>query len=263
MVKQFISNLWLDYSVRLYPSSTNIHQIVSHYGGITNDHFALRTLSLPKINVQSISFLLQNIGYKPKASYFFRKKKLYAEHFEHNDVKCPKIFLSQLNLQDCSESLQKLCCEKFSHISFDHNNIDFLFSGKTWDISIHDYETCLKESEYAAWFLAHGFGANHFTISSNALSKIKSLSELNEILLQNNIIMNKNGGLIKGSETLGLEQSSTMADHVPVQFIDGLFYIPGGFYEFSQRYKCKENGQIFNGFIEASADKIFESTNKL
>ena len=50
MVKQFISNLWLDYSVRLCPSSSNIHRIVSDYGIITNDHFALRTLNLPKIN---------------------------------------------------------------------------------------------------------------------------------------------------------------------------------------------------------------------
>ncbi|ASK78016.1 succinyldiaminopimelate aminotransferase [Paraphotobacterium marinum] len=263
MVKQFISNLWLDYSVRLCPSSSNIHHIVGDYGSITTDHFALRTLNLPQINVQSISLLLQNIGYKSKASYIFRKKKLYAEHFEHIDKKLPKIFLSQLNLQDCSKSLQKFCLDKFTKMSFDHTNIDFLFSGKTWDISINDYEKFLKESEYAAWFLAHGFGANHFTISVNALNKIKSLSELNEILIQNKIIMNKNGGLIKGSEALGLEQSSTLADHVQVQFSDGFFYIPGGFYEFSQRYKSIDSGRIFNGFIEASADKIFESTNRL
>ena len=125
------------------------------------------------------------------------------------------------------------------------------------------YEKYLKESEYAAWFLAHGFGANHFTISVNALNKINSLSDLNEILVQNKLKMNNNGGLIKGSEALGLEQSSTLADHVQVQFSDGAFYIPGGFYEFSQRYKNTENGRLFNGFIEASADKIFESTNKL
>ena len=96
MVKQFISNLWLDYSVRLCPSSSNIHHIVSDYGSITNDHFALRTLNLPTINVQSISLLLQNIGYKSKASYIFRKKN-YMPNISNILIKtCLKFFLANL-----------------------------------------------------------------------------------------------------------------------------------------------------------------------
>ena len=57
-----------------------------------------------------------------------------------------------------------------------------------------------------------------------------------------------------------LEQSSTMADKVVVSFTDGDAEIPSCFYEFARRYPM-ENGKLYTGFVAASADKIFESTN--
>ncbi|MGL4896671.1 MAG: DUF1338 domain-containing protein, partial [Shewanella sp.] len=57
-----------------------------------------------------------------------------------------------------------------------------------------------------------------------------------------------------------LEQSSTMADTIAVEFSDGVLEIPSCFYEFALRYP-KANGELYTGFVAASADKIFESTN--
>ncbi|GAM56151.1 hypothetical protein JCM19231_5246 [Vibrio ishigakensis] len=57
-----------------------------------------------------------------------------------------------------------------------------------------------------------------------------------------------------------LEQSSTMADKVDVAFSDAVHSIPGGFYEFAKRYQDNQ-GELYHGFVAASADKIFESTN--
>ena len=51
-----------------------------------------------------------------------------------------------------------------------------------------------------------------------------------------------------------------MADKVPVSFVEGNEMIPGGFYEFAKRY-AMANGELYTGFVAASADKIFESTN--
>lgn len=68
------------------------------------------------------------------------------------------------------------------------------------------------------------------------------------------------GGEIKGSQQVMLEQSATVADHAAVQFTDKNMNIPSCFYEFAQRYPMK-NGTLFSGFVEASADKIFSSTN--
>ncbi|MDP5190382.1 DUF1338 family protein [Rheinheimera baltica] len=51
-----------------------------------------------------------------------------------------------------------------------------------------------------------------------------------------------------------------MADLHPVQFSDGMATIPSCFYEFATRYPMT-NGLLYTGFVAASADKIFESTN--
>ena len=51
-----------------------------------------------------------------------------------------------------------------------------------------------------------------------------------------------------------------MADKMPVAFSDRTVDIPSCFYEFAQRYPLP-NGDLYQGFVAASADKIFESTN--
>ncbi len=57
-----------------------------------------------------------------------------------------------------------------------------------------------------------------------------------------------------------LEQSSTLADEAVAEFTDGDQLIPSCFYEFALRY-AMPNGKLYTGFVAASADKIFESTN--
>ena len=58
-----------------------------------------------------------------------------------------------------------------------------------------------------------------------------------------------------------LEQSSTMAKKVPHAFADKTAQIMGCYYEFARRYPIPgKPGQLFQGFIPKSADKIFEST---
>ena len=65
---------------------------------------------------------------------------------------------------------------------------------------------------------------------------------------------------IKGSPEELLEQSSTMADRAEVAFSDQTVSIPSCFYEFALRYP-KPDGELYTGFVAASADKIFESTD--
>jgi hypothetical protein len=51
-----------------------------------------------------------------------------------------------------------------------------------------------------------------------------------------------------------------MADKGEVQFTDTSLSIPSCFYEFAQRYRLPD-GNLYQGFVAANADKIFESTN--
>ncbi|MDP7591589.1 MAG: DUF1338 domain-containing protein, partial [Litorilituus sp.] len=54
----------------------------------------------------------------------------------------------------------------------------------------------------------------------------------------------------------------TLADHAMVDFTDKVIDIPSCFYEFAKRY-TSEDGKLYTGFVAASADKIFESTNAI
>ena len=59
-----------------------------------------------------------------------------------------------------------------------------------------------------------------------------------------------------------LEQSSTIADRVPWRFADGsVREIPSCYYEFALRHPDPDTGELYQGFVAASADRIFESTD--
>ena len=108
---------------------------------------------------------------------------------------------------------------------------------------------------------ARGFRANHFTVAVNALKSLDGIEQLNVLLKDNGFALNASGGEIKGSPKVFLEQSSTMAPEVPVQFSDGSHAIASCYYEFAQRYPLPD-GNLFQGFVAKSADKIFESTDR-
>ena len=118
----------------------------------------------------------------------------------------------------------------------------------------------LEESEYAAWMYIYGFRANHFTINVNALKDFDSLQELNTYLENKGWKLNASGGKIKGTPEQLLEQSSTLADLYSINFEEGTIEIPSCYYEFALRYPLS-NGELYQGFIASSADKIFESTD--
>ncbi|MBL9015743.1 MAG: DUF1338 family protein, partial [Myxococcales bacterium] len=122
------------------------------------------------------------------------------------------------------------------------------------------YTALLAESEYAAWVAAFGFRVNHFTVDVNALTTFPDLVALNAFLVEHGFTLNESGGAIKGTRADCLEQSSTRADSIEVSFTDRSVRIPSCYYEFAKRYALP-SGELFQGFVPASADKIFESTD--
>ena len=136
-----------------------------------------------------------------------------------------------------------------------------MWSGASWKRSFKTYDALYKESEYAAWTYAYGFRANHFTVNVNQLKKFSDLPKLNNFIKSNGFQLNQSGGEIKGTPEEMLEQSSTMAKDVALEFEEGTYKIPACYYEFAKRYPMAD-GNLYQGFIAKSADKIFESTNK-
>ncbi|MGF1843594.1 DUF1338 domain-containing protein [Vibrio clamense] len=254
-------SLWKDYIQRLCPSADKVHQLLREDAELINDHIALRTFNVAPLGIETLAKPFLALGYKECGDYLFESKKLVAKHYEHDDPNQPKVFISELKVEECSEALQGIVAKLVDQVDAQQlKTQDFLYSGRQWELSFEDYQTLAKESEYASWLAAHGYGANHFTVSVNQLNDFSEVQEVNDHLSSVGFVINGSGGEVKGSPEVLLEQSSTMADRVLVQFTESEQVVPGGFYEFAKRYPMND-GQLYTGFVAASADKIFESTN--
>lgn len=262
-INTFFANLWQDY-VAITPSAQKIHALLGRADNnqsIINDHVAFRTFNLDKVNLTKLTKHFTDLGYKEKGQYDFEQKKLTAKHFEHADNTQPKVFISELLVEEFSAQVQDIIHAMLSELDEDKvSQNSFMYSGTHWQISSEEYATLLASSEYAAWMAAWGFRANHFTVSVNHLHHFNELAEVNQKLKESGFVLNTSGGEIKGGPEVYLAQSSTMADQIEVQFSDNKKRIPSCFYEFAQRYTLP-NGNLYQGFVAASADKIFESTN--
>lgn len=255
-------NLWKNY-IEVTPTATKIHKLLgsSQQNDIINDHIALRTFNLEKVCLEKLALHFKKLGYKECQEYNFEEKKIFAKHYEHEDKTQPKVFISELEVNKFSPIVQEII--KFLVSQVDETVVlsdDFLYSGRHWNIDYKTYKILLEESEYAAWLAAWGYRANHFTVSINHLENFNTIKEVNQKLKDSGFILNDSGGEVKGSKEVLLEQSSTIADKFLIKFNDWEKEIPSCFYEFALRYK-KENGELYTGFVPASADKIFESTN--
>ncbi|WP_438864368.1 DUF1338 domain-containing protein [Neptunicella sp.] len=261
-IDTLFDNLWQDY-IAITPSAQKVHQLLGQGDDIINDHIALRTFNLEKVNLDKLAAHFLALGYEEKGQYDFEQKKLKAKHFEHPDDTKPKVFISELLLEQCSAELQAIVHKMVEQVPAGATSADnFLYSGTHWQVSSEDYQALLAESEYAAWMSAWGYRANHFTVSVNYLTRYNELTEVNAALKEAGFVLNTSGGEIKGGADVCLAQSSTMADKMPVKFSDKTVEIPSCFYEFAQRYKMAD-GNYYKGFVAASADKIFESTNAM
>jgi hypothetical protein len=260
-LNQLLKTLWKDYG-QLNPSAVRVHDILTRRGEtVLNDHVALRTYDDKKIDLHQMAKVFIKHGYVAKGEYVFVEKKLFALHFEHQDLNLPKIFISHLESSKLSTSSQKIISSLVAQVPEGSNERpDFCVSGRPWKVTHKEYSQLLEESEYAAWMAAFGFRVNHFTVNVNALKGFKDLQSLNEFIKAQGYKLNASGGEIKGSKAVYLEQSSTLADKVKVKFEDGTFEIPSVYYEFALRYPLAD-GKLYQGFVEKSADKIFESTD--
>lgn len=229
---------------------------------LVNDHVAFRTFKSEKIGLDVLSQVFLSLGYEFKKDYHFEQKKLYAKHFEHNnDPDLPKVFISELLTEEFSPEVKKVVEFVSESVPLElTTRPDFLWSGRSWEVSYKTYKDLLAESEYAAWMYIFGFRPNHFTISFNDLKSFGDLSDLNDFVREKGHSLNSSGGEIKGSPKDHLEQSSTLAGKVEVEFKEGRFEVPACYYEFAKRYP-QEDGKLYTGFVAQSADKIFESTD--
>lgn len=255
----FFAREWKEYA-SVTALAAQVHKLLEARGEqVINDHVALRTLAHPSMGLEAMLGFFNDMGFEQGGEYFFEDKRLRAIHLEAPDQ--PLVFVSEFLYED----------DKFSNFVRDtmdeliaacdgRDMLELFETRRPWQPSFVTYEKLAVESEYAAWFYAWGFRANHFTVSVNELKSINDINGMNDFLKSQNIQLNSSGGEIKGTAAQGLVQSSTLASSHEVDFVDGKKTIPSCYYEFAKRYEI--DGALYRGFVPASADKIFESTNR-
>lgn len=264
----FYSKLWADY-IQMAPQAEKIYQLFKQDNpNVENDHVAFRTWDHPSMNIEKLETHFLSMGYQRFAPYEFKEKKLRAYGYIHStQANAPRIFLSELKTNELSLASQAIIQKITQQIPEQaYKDISVFWRGPLWQkISWADYQVLANESEYAAWLAVIGIRVNHFTVSINSLKQPTTVAGVVERVEAAGFTVNSSGGKLKGGPSELLEQASTMADQIMVEFVDNnkvsKHQVPSCYYEFAKRYK-DANGKLYQGFVAASADKIFESTNK-
>jgi hypothetical protein len=256
--------------------------IIPNISEIENDHIAFRSLGTRPLGIPSLEKIFFALGYTRKDYYYFPEKKLDAYWYAPPADHYPRIFLSQLRIQDLSPETQRIISRYTRHIVSDPVDgldlsdglaIDQFLHSSRWPIPfLADYEALAAESEYAAWVIYNRYYLNHFTISvHNLYPGYNSIAEFNAFLHRHGITLNDSGGRIKQSPDGLLLQSSTVVGMIEAQFAGGeIRPIPGSYVEFAERRPLPQFASLplhailrqhrREGFEAANADKIFEST---
>jgi len=253
---------------------------------IENDHIAFRTMGVAQLGIQSFEKIFLHYGYQKRDAYYFEGKKLDAYWYAPPADHYPRIFISELRVNELSPRSQQIIRSYTDEVptdpvdGLDLENADevdaFLHRGlwrvPTWS----DYAHLMEESEYAAWVIYNRYYLNHFTISVHNLpAPYNTVDRFNEFLEGIPIKLNTAGGKAKHSPDGLLIQSSTVAQLVPAEFDNGqggteVHEIAGSYVEFAERRVLPEFAELAteqirrchrrDGFEASNADKIFEST---
>lgn len=256
--------------------------LISAAADIENDHIAFRTMGVPHLGIQSLEKIFLHLGYEKKAHYLFKEKKLDAYWYAPPSPELPRIFISELRVQDLSEKTQQLIHSYTDEVTSDPVDTIDLNDGAAVDTFLHsglwrtpeysDFVELGKESEYAAWVIYNRYYLNHFTVSVHNLpAPYNNLESFNSFLEEHGFVLNDSGGKIKTSPDGNLRQSSTVARKVEATFASGETHlIAGSYVEFAERSVLPEFQHLpadqitrehrREGFEAGNADKIFEST---
>ncbi len=254
--------------------------LIKSLDDIQNDHIAFRTMGVENLGITSLEKIFLHYGYQKKDFYDFPAKKLTAYWYAPPKPKYPRIFISELmvdQLTDKSAEIIRSYTNEVIQDPVDMLNLDdadqvddFLHKSLWRTPSWEDYEALGKESEYAAWVIYNRYYLNHFTISVHNLPEgFNSIAQFNIFLEENGFKLNDSGGKIKVSKDGLLLQSSTVAEMIEAEFssISGkpvIKKIPGSYVEFAERRPVNTDGNSDSnrreGFEADNANHIFEST---
>lgn len=256
--------------------------VVQSQGEVENDHIAFRTMGVPRLGIRSFEKVFLHYGYEKRDSYDFPVKKLDANWYSPPEPRFPRIFISELRVDDLSEEAQRIITSYTDEVGFDPVDsldlddaaeVDAFLHKALWRLPTYDdYKRLAEESEYAAWVIYNRYYLNHFTISVHNLPEgYDTVQNFNVFLERSGFELNNSGGKAKTSPDGLLIQSSTVAEIIEAEFDGGEKHrISGSYVEFAERRVLPQFQDLARadverehrreGFEAGNADKIFEST---
>ncbi len=290
-----LESLWNRYISRVSYAKKYVDMVLEKGGKVVNDHIALRTFNThtgeqPE-GIRAIKHILNYLGYVPIGKYEFKKKKLTAIHFEHPNEAFPKIFVSQLEVEQLplwaqqiinrtvvdtpylisDRSLELLAVLKeegeIPKVAAEALVLDLAqYFRRPWNAPVKEDVLKINDvSQYAAWTLLHGNSVNHFTafINQQEVKEWPDLEATCKALEAAGIPMKDS---IEGEKGSKLRQSATQAvkEDVDVMGEDGPEKITWtyAYYELAERNYVEEEGvrKLFSGFLGEQAAHLFDMT---
>ena len=261
--------------------------IIQSAGDVENDHIAFRTMGVPNLGLASFEKIFLHYGYERRDEYNFIEKKLTAYWYAPPEPHYPRIFASELRVDDLSAEAKRIIHRYTATVTSDPVDALNLDDGEAVDRFLHqplwetptlaDYQALLRESEYAAWVIYNRYYLNHFTISVHNLKPgYNTIEEFVQFLENRGFRLNSAGGTIKISPDENLRQASTVAQLIDAEFAGApgspadFARIASSYVEFAERrvlpqFQHLPANQLTRqhrreGFETGNADKIFEST---
>ncbi len=284
---EILSGLMTRYKQRVPDVASAINamikeNVINDASEIENDHIAFRTIGVPHLGIQSLEKIFLHYGYTRKDVYSFPEKKLDAYWYAPPAENYPRIFISELRVNDLSQHAQEIIHSYTDEVAVDPVSaidlndataVDNFLHSSLWRLpALEDYLALAAESEYAAWVIYNRYYLNHFTVSVHNLKEgYNTIPLFNSFLERNGFKLNDAGGKMKTSADGALRQSSTVAEMIEAEFAEGKKHsISGSYVEFAERKVLTEftnlaAGEVKRkhrreGFEANNADKIFEST---
>ena len=291
VLNQLLDHLWHRYCQRVEYARRYRDLTAEKGGGVVNDHIAFRTVNTPMstlpAGIEGISRVFTPLGYKPVASYEFPDKHLVAKHFEHPAEGMPRIFISQLQVDELPEECATLIRDAVNpaadllgvptQFSSSDDRTGWLADSLSNYLAVRPWRPPLRSTvedvnrttQYGAWVLLYANNVNHFTacINDHGVEEWPDIEATVAGLVAEGIPMKDR---IEGERGSKLRQSSTQAveEDRPVLEADGSLgklRWPYAYYELAERGTVPDpDGKpvLFGGFLGSQATHLFDMTTK-
>lgn len=297
--QKIVQNLWETYSANSWQIQ-HIANKLKHRGAdeLTLDHFAIIDLPGPHSGIPRLQQIFSKLGFSAEGKDYLAEKQNDFMWLTEEDSRSqlatdvlPQVVIADFRLEEMPPEIRQII-EKYSHQTCSKivDKILYLieqvlsgnslaesqlistacqyFAGRDWPLpTLQEFRSVQQFNELLAWVLVFGRRPNHFTVSVHLLNSFANLEEFHRYMSEEaGLVLNQEGGLIKGGPHVGIAQGSTVGDLQKIALADAEIDLPDYFVEFVWRFPAHADimqpvmwGDYFTGFIAQHADRVIES----